>query len=71
MSKNTVCLIMLMKRCQKKDSDEKELLKDLKIQESILKIKKKYGKNSILRGMNLEDGATAVDRNKQIGGHKA
>ncbi|MDY3091537.1 MAG: DNA methylase [Erysipelotrichaceae bacterium] len=58
-------------KVSKKDSDEKELLKDLKIQESILKIKKKYGKNSILRGMNLEDGATAVDRNKQIGGHKA
>lgn len=59
------------KEIRKKDSDEKELMKDLKIQESMLKIKKKYGKNSIIRGMNLEDGATALDRNKQIGGHKA
>ena len=32
---------------------------------------KKYGKNAILKGMNLEEGATSVDRNKQIGGHKA
>jgi len=37
----------------------------------MLEIKKKYGKNAILKGMNLEDGATTLDRNKQIGGHKA
>ena len=36
-----------------------------------LAIKKKYGKNAILKGMNLEEGATAKDRNAQIGGHKA
>ena len=40
-------------------------------QEVVLAIKEKYGKNAILRGMNLEDGATARDRNAQIGGHKA
>ena len=40
-------------------------------QEVILSIKKKYGKNAILKGMNLEEGATAKDRNAQIGGHKA
>ena len=34
-------------------------------------IRMKYGKNAVLRGMNLEEGATAKDRNKQIGGHKA
>ena len=34
-------------------------------------IKKKFGKNAILKGMNLEEGATAKDRNEQIGGHKA
>lgn len=33
--------------------------------------KKKYGKNAVVKGMNLEEGATAMDRNKQIGGHKA
>ena len=37
----------------------------------IVAIKKKFGKNAILKGMNLEEGATAKDRNAQIGGHKA
>ncbi len=40
-------------------------------QQAVLSIRKKYGKNAILKGMNLEDGATARDRNGQIGGHKA
>lgn len=42
-----------------------------KIQEAMLSIKQKYGKNAILRGTNFKEGATARDRNKQIGGHKA
>ena len=37
----------------------------------MLDIKKKFGKNAILKGMNLEEGATTMERNKQIGGHKA
>ena len=37
----------------------------------MLAIRKKYGKNAILKGMNLEEGATAMERNQQIGGHKA
>lgn len=41
------------------------------IQLAVLKLKKKYGKNAVLKGMDLEDGATARDRNSQIGGHKA
>ena len=41
-----------------------------KLQHVMLDIKKKYGKNSILKAMNLSDGATTIDRNKQIGGHK-
>ena len=40
-------------------------------QEAVLAIQKRYGKNAILKGMNLEEGATARDRNRQIGGHKA
>jgi len=40
-------------------------------QQALLSIKRKYGKNAILKGMNLEEGATAMDRNRQIGGHKA
>ena len=38
---------------------------------AVIDIKKKYGKNAILKGMNLQEGATTVDRNNQIGGHKA
>ena len=41
------------------------------MQETMLTIKRKYGKNAILKGMNLEEGATAKDRNDQIGGHRA
>lgn len=41
------------------------------MQEVMLTIKNKYGKNAILKGMNLEEGATAKDRNEQIGGHRA
>ena len=47
------------------------LAKERKMQETLLAIKKKYGKNAILKGMNLEEGATAKSRNAQIGGHKA
>ena len=45
--------------------------KEKKLQKAILDIKDKYGKNSILKGISLEDGATARDRNSQIGGHRA
>ncbi len=45
--------------------------KEKGLQQAMLRIKKKYGKNAILKGMNLEEGATAMDRNGQIGGHKA
>lgn len=55
----------------KKEAEEAELVREKRIQEAMLKIKKKHGKNAILKGMNLEEGATTVDRNKQIGGHKA
>ena len=40
-------------------------------QKAVIRLKKKYGKNAILKGMNLEEGATTMDRNRQIGGHKA
>lgn len=51
--------------------ERKEITEERKIQKTILNIKKKYGKNSILKGMNLEEGATTIDRNSQIGGHRA
>lgn len=55
---------------ERKVQDE-ELEKEKHIQQALLDIKKKYGKNAILKGMNLQEGATAKDRNAQIGGHKA
>jgi DNA polymerase V len=45
--------------------------KDKDMQKAVLKVKKKYGKNSLVKGMSLLENATAMDRNKQIGGHKA
>ncbi len=55
----------------KRKKEEEELKKERNIQEAILGIHKKYGKNALLKGMNLEEGATAMERNAQIGGHKA
>ncbi|MCR5330309.1 MAG: DNA methylase [Lachnospiraceae bacterium] len=45
--------------------------KERRIQETAIELKKKFGKNAILKGMNLKEGATAIERNKQVGGHKA
>ena len=56
---------------EKKNAQEESLKKEKRMQEAVLSIKKKYGKNAILKGMNLEEGATAKERNSQIGGHKA
>jgi DNA polymerase V len=50
--------------------DEK-IKKERKLQEAMLSVKKRYGKNAMLKGMNLEEGATAIQRNDQIGGHRA
>lgn len=56
---------------EEKNKQAETLAKEKKMQEAVLSIKKKYGKNAILKGMNLEEGATAKERNSQIGGHKA
>ena len=55
----------------KKEAKEAARQKEKRLQESILSIKERYGKNSILRGMNYLDGATMRERNEQVGGHKA
>lgn len=47
------------------------LQREKKMQQAMVDIRKKFGKNAILKGMNLEEGATARERNRQIGGHKA
>ncbi len=56
---------------EKEAQDEAALERERRRQQAVLSIKKKYGKDAILKGMNLEEGATAKDRNSQIGGHKA
>ena len=56
---------------QREQADEAAHARERKIQEAMLGIKKKFGKNAILKGMNLEEGATAKERNQTIGGHHA
>ena len=56
---------------KEQEKEAAELERERKMQKAVLEIKKKFGKNAVLRGMNLEEGATARDRNSQIGGHKA
>ena len=51
--------------------DPAERERERNMQKAMLDIKKKFGKNAILKGMNLEEGATARERNHQIGGHKS
>ena len=58
-------------REQQQAEEEAALEREKRMQQTMLAIKKKFGKNAILKGMNLQEGATAKDRNKQIGGHKA
>ena len=57
----------------REEQQEKEAaahIRERKLQEAVLGIKKRYGKNAILKGMNLEEGATAKERNQKIGGHQ-
>ena len=56
---------------EEKKQEELRLKKERSLQEVMLSVKKKYGKNAMLKGMNLQEGATAMERNSQIGGHKA
>lgn len=55
----------------KDKEEEKKLKKERAVQETVIKIKKKQGKNAILKGLNFDDGATGRERNKQIGGHRS
>ena len=61
----------LLENQQKKELEKKQSEKERKLQEAMLDIRKRFGKNAVLKGMNLEEGATARERNTQIGGHKA
>ncbi|MBQ8901645.1 MAG: DNA methylase [Bacilli bacterium] len=63
--------IDLFSNITEKDFEEeiKDEENEMKVQKVMIDLKKRFGKNAILKGMNLEDGATTIDRNKQIGGH--
>ncbi|MEE0868082.1 MAG: DNA methylase [Clostridia bacterium] len=56
---------------KKRKQEENDLKKERAIQETTIKLRNKYGKNAVLKGTNLEEGATTKDRNNQIGGHRA
>ena len=56
---------------EKREKEEAARAKEERLQQAMLTIKKRYGKNAILHGTSYEEGATGRDRNRQIGGHKA
>ena len=56
---------------RQKAEEEERLFREKNMQKALIGIKKKYGKNAVLKGMNLEEGATTVERNGQVGGHRA
>lgn len=56
---------------KERKEEEERLSRERRLQEAMLSVKKKFGKNAILKGMNLQEGATTIERNRQIGGHKA
>ena len=56
---------------QKRREEAKQDRRERALQEAMLSIRQRYGKNAVLKGLNLEEGATGKDRNAQIGGHKA
>lgn len=55
---------------KEKEQELHNEVEERKIQRTLLDIKNKYGKNAILKGMNLEEGSTQKDRNEQVGGHR-
>lgn len=75
MKKNNVTQLNIFENIEEVDK-QKKLTNDFfekedKVRRSILDIKNKYGKNAVVKASNLEDGATQIERNEQIGGHKA
>ena len=56
---------------QKRDEELKDEQEEKQLQKSILEIKRRYGKNAIVKGMNLQEAGTTIDRNAQVGGHRA
>ena len=70
-NKKTFEQIDLFTDYHKKDKEQQEEKKERNLQKAVIDIKNKYGKNAIIKGMNLQDAGTTIDRNNQVGGHKA
>ena len=56
---------------KQRDIENKKLMRERNMQKAVLEIKSRYGKNAILKGINLQEGATSIERNRQVGGHRA
>lgn len=56
---------------KQKELEQQEKKKERNLQKAMINIKGKYGKNAIIKGMNLQDAGTTIDRNAQVGGHRA
>lgn len=54
-----------------KEQEQLEEKKERNLQKAVISIKSKYGKNAIIKGMNLQEAGTTIDRNSQVGGHRA
>ena len=56
---------------RRREAEKAALDRERRIQEAAIRIKRKYGKNAIIKGMNLQEGATTIERNAQVGGHRS
>ena len=70
-AEQSYCQLDLFSEAVDREAEDAARAREKRRQQAVLTIRKKFGKNAILKGMNLEEGATAKDRNAQIGGHKA
>ena len=57
----------------RREKEEKKAARDreMRMQKALISIRDRFGKNAVVKGLNLQEGATAIERNSQIGGHKA
>lgn len=55
---------------QAKKKEDAELDKERRMQEALISIRDRYGKNAVVKGLNMQEGATAMERNEMVGGHK-
>ncbi|MBR4550155.1 MAG: DNA methylase, partial [Oscillospiraceae bacterium] len=56
---------------REKQAEDAELDREMRVQKALISIRDRYGKNAIVKGLNMRESATAMERNKQIGGHRA